>query len=96
MPYTYPKTSGVGRVDGGYAFSTTNFSLYDSFYKHIRSNLQTLMIFNTTKAATRRKIILAQQAGRPYWGEEFERHCFEGMRLEAHLLVLSLEGAADF
>lgn len=60
--------------------------LYRAFYEQICLSLQTLVLFNTTNPEVRRRI-LEQQAGRTFQDEEFDAHCFDGMRLKAHLLV---------
>jgi hypothetical protein len=44
------------------------------------------VLFNTTDAGTRRRI-LQQQAGSEFSEEEFEKSCLSRMRLKAHLFV---------
>ena len=85
VPLPHPKTSRAGLRDAPTS-PTTQHSLYQAFYQHICSKLNTLVIFNTIDGHIRRRI-LEEQAGRSFTNEEFERHCFDGMRLKAHLLI---------
>lgn len=68
------------------AAATLREDLYRAFYEQICAGLETLVLFNTTDAGTRRRI-LQQQAGREFTEEEFEKSCLDRMRLKAHLFV---------
>lgn len=85
VPLPHPKTYRTELWETN-NLSTSHEILYRAFYQQICCNLDTLVLFNTTDAGTRRRI-LEQQAGRSFTNDEFESHCFDGMRLKAHLLI---------
>jgi hypothetical protein len=65
--------------------------LYHAFHEQICKDLQTLVLFNTTVAATRRRI-MEMRAERSLEEERaFEKFCSDSMRLKAQLLVRVLK-----
>ena len=60
--------------------------LYRAFHEDVCKDLKTLVLFNTTPAATRRRI-MELQAGRPLNEGVFEKVSSDTMRLKAQLLV---------
>jgi hypothetical protein len=65
---------------------TLRTELCRGFYEQICAGLRTLVLFNPTDAAARRRV-MEQQAGRELGEEEFEVKCLENMGLKAQFFV---------